>query len=125
MSAIKVLLLEDDRWQADLYESQLKHEGYRVLVVDSPHEAVLAIDDYSPDVVVADVLLKGNTVFPLIHEMASHEDVWSVPIILITTEASLLGQADLSQYGVVSVLDKATMGVDDIVASIRRVTHES
>ena len=124
MSVVKILLLEDDRWQADIYESQMKSEGYQVLVVDSPHDAALAIDEFLPDVVVADVLLKGNTIFPLLHELASYEDTWDLPIVLITTEAGLIKDLDLSQYGVVDILDKSLMDLGDIVVSIRRILHE-
>ena len=84
----------------------------------------MMMDDFSPSVVIADVLLKGNTVFPFLHELASYEDTWNVPVILITTEAEMISGTNLTQYGVVRVLDKSTMGVDDIITATRRVLNE-
>lgn len=124
MSAVKVLLLEDDQWQADVYLAQLRGEGYEVGFADSPHEAMSIIDEFTPDVVIADVLLKGNTIFPLLHELVSYEDTRDLPIVIMTTESDLLEGVNLRHYGVVEVIDKATMGVGDIVAATRRVLHE-
>ena len=121
----RVLLVEDDSWQSDVYRRQLERTGIVTATASSPQEALMALDGFTPDIIVADVLLEGNSIFSLLHEIATYEDTRSIPVVLMTTEASLLEGADLSGYGVVELIDKSTMGVDAIVLAVRRWLHES
>lgn len=121
----RVLLVEDDSWQSDVYRRQLERTGIVTVTASSPQEALMTLDGFTPDIIVADVLLEGNSIFSLLHEIATYEDTRSIPVVLMTTEASLLEGADLSGYGVVELIDKSTMGVDAIVLAVRRWLHES
>lgn len=121
----RVLLVEDDSWQSDVYRRQLERTGIVTATASSPQEALMTLDGFTPDIIVADVLLEGNSIFSLLHEIATYEDTRSIPVVLMTTEASLLEGADLSGYGVVELIDKSTMGVDAIVLAVRRWLHES
>jgi CheY-like chemotaxis protein len=74
-----------------------------------------------PDAVILDFLLTGQNALALLHELQSHSDLASIPVILCTNSASDIAADELVAYGVVAVLDKTTMYPDDIVAAIRKV----
>jgi DNA-binding response OmpR family regulator len=121
----KVLLIEDDHWLADSYRQILAANGFTCEVVDEAHLAMRAIDDSMPDVIVADVVLGDHTVVPLLHELQTYEDTRSVPIILCT--AINIGADDLTKqlhsYGVVAVLDKATLTPETLLNTVREHTN--
>lgn len=120
----KVLLVEDDRWLADLEASVLRKEGYIVEVVLHGFAAIEAIDIFMPDVIILDVLLGGATAFALLNELQSHQDTTSIPIVLCTNLAEQVSRASLEEYGVKRVIDKSTMHPSDLVAAVRAVVPE-
>ncbi len=121
MNQSKVLIVEDDKWLAQQQSLMLSRAGYLVTHVVGADEAIAAIDDLVPDVIVLDVLLPGTTAFSLMHELQSYGDTGAIPIILSTNLAADLSLDDLAPYGVRRLLDKTTMLPDDLLAAVRGV----
>lgn len=120
---IRVLLVEDDPWLAELESATLTNEGFVVQVVGHGYAAIDAINTDVPDVIVLDVLLAGATAFSLMNELQSYGDTAGVPIILCTNVAEQFDASKLSAYGVVRMLDKTTMHPDDLVVAVRAALH--
>ena len=118
---IRVLLVEDDPWLAELEADVLTQAGFEVTL--SPHapSAIAKIDVQQPDVIILDVLLTGSTAFALLHELQSYADTKEVPVILCTNMAESLKIDDLRLYGVRRIIDKSTMQLDDLPAAVRSV----
>lgn len=121
MKALHILFVEDDAWLAEHYVRLVAAEGWFGSVAPHALAAIEAIDARLPDVLVLDVLLAGPNAFTLLHEMHSHEDLASIPVVLCTNSADDIAREDLVAYGVHEVLDKATMRPDDLVAAIKRI----
>jgi DNA-binding response OmpR family regulator len=115
-----VLIVEDDVWLAEQFIRSLEMEGVDAAVVHDAFAALDAIDVRRPDAIILDVLLGGPNAFTLLHEMRSHSDLARLPVILCTNSAANLAKEDVAVYGVVKVLDKATMKPGDIAAAVRR-----
>jgi DNA-binding response OmpR family regulator len=115
----RVLVIEDDTWQAEMMAGQLVRGGY---VVDTAYDALAAfaiIDQQTPDIIVLDMMLPGPNGMTFLHELHSHADIAAIPVIVCTTKE--INVATLQPYGVVAVLDKATMQPDDVVFAVRKV----
>lgn len=104
---IKVLLIEDDRWLAASYMESL--EEFDVDTVIDGHAAIDMIDSNEYDVIIGDVMLERGLVFDVLHELQSYDDTAKIPIILCTSLAQRISLNDVKEYGVVAVLDKATL----------------
>lgn len=117
----QVLLVEDDRWLAELEQRVLEKAGYSVTHAEHGYAAIDLVDSVKPDCIVLDVLLGGSTAFALLNELQSYADTAAVPIILCTNLADQLRKEVLAQYGVRRVVDKSTMHPDDLVAAVRSV----
>lgn len=116
-----ILVVEDDVWLAEQHERVLVAAGYRVTVAHHALAAIAVLDAGPVDVMLLDVLLAGPNAFTLLHEIRSHEDLATLAVILCTNSAAEMASEDLQAYGVVRVLDKATMQPDDLVAAVRKV----
>lgn len=116
----RVLVVEDDSWQREHVARVLQKHGYET--AESAHvlEAIDHIDTFQPDVIVLDMMLPGSNGLVLLHELQSHSDLASIPIVVMTTRSDI-SIAELRPYGVKTVLDKTTMQLEDIVAAIRKV----
>jgi DNA-binding response OmpR family regulator len=116
-----VLVVEDDEWLAEQHVRTLEAAGIRAHYILDALAAMDELDVKRPDVLVLDVLLPGPNAFTLLHEVRSHNDLLSMPVVLCTNSADRLRQEDVMAYGVVWVLDKTTMYPNDLVAAVRRV----
>jgi CheY-like chemotaxis protein len=116
---IKVLVVEDDKWLAEHFVRVLNNAGYDAQFALNPVDAMDEIDDYKPDVLILDVLLTGNTVFAMLHELQSYEDTAKLPIVLCTNLAADLDIEKLRTYGVRRIVDKTKMQPEDLVAAVR------
>ena len=117
----RVLLVEDDRWLAELEQRVLEKAGFTVSHAEHGYAAIELVDSFKPEVIVLDVLLAGSTAFALLHELQSYTDTAQVPVILCTNLADQLSKEKLQEYGVKRVVDKSTMHPDDLVAAVRSV----
>ncbi len=118
-----ILLIEDDHWLADSYMRTLSRSGYSVVWAEGAEAAMRSVEEFTPDCIVADVMLEGHTIFSLLHELQSYDDTRHVPIIVcsnLTHES--LDQERLHHYGVVRVLDKGTLTPDSLDLAIKDVT---
>jgi CheY-like chemotaxis protein len=120
-----VLLIEDDQWLADSYQVMLRAQGVEVRQVSTGHEAMQLIEEELPAVVVADLLLGDHTSITLFHELQSYEDTRAIPIILCTTLAQTkFSDAQLRSYGIVEVLDKATLTPEQLTIAVAPYVEE-
>ncbi len=115
-----ILIVEDDEWTAERHLRTLTQAGFSTDAVAHAFAAIDAIDARLPDVIILDFLLTGQNALVLLHEMQSHADLALIPVILCTNSAVDLAQEELAAYGVVAVLDKATMYPDDVVVAVRK-----
>lgn len=114
-----VLIVEDDEWVSEGYQTSLNGAGFDTNVVTNGLEAIDSIDSSRPDVVVLDLFLPGPNGLALIHEIRSHEDLESIPVVMITNSAEQISDDELSVYGVSRLLDKSVMQPQDVVTAVR------
>ncbi len=115
-----ILIVEDDQWLAEQHIRTLEAAGFSARFSADTSEAMSLIDEIMPDALLLDVLLPGGNIFPLLHELRSHVDTSTLPIVLCTNSAEQLAKEDMTVYGVSAILDKATMRPEDIVAALKR-----
>lgn len=116
----RILLIEDDHWLADSYTRSLTGLGYEVALADSAETAMRSVEELMPDCIVADVMLEGHTVFALLYELQSYDDTRLIPVVVCSNLGSdALSLTRLHHYGVVAVLDKATLTPDSLDLAIK------
>ena len=86
--SVKVLLVEDDAWLAEVEAEMLQSAGFEVRYAPHAQSAIEQIDDRLPDVIVLDMLLTGTTAVALLNELQSHGDSRHIPVILCSNLAS-------------------------------------
>ncbi|MFW6158347.1 MAG: response regulator [Planctomycetota bacterium] len=82
----KILLVEDDKNQALLYEQELEAEGYEVEVADNGREACEMVESVDPDIVVMDISMPGMDGIEAMGRMLSKHN--KLPVILNTAYSS-------------------------------------
>lgn len=119
MSQPYTLLIDDDVWQCDIYQYALEGQGFASRAVQTLNDAIAMIDAEPPVAIIADMLLAGETIFTLLNELQSDAELSAIPIVIASNLAHQYQPSQLAAYGVVRILDKATLAPEDIVAAVR------
>lgn len=116
----KALIIEDDRWLGDSYDKILSKDGFNVLRAEDAATAMRLVEECLPDIIVADVMLEGHTVFALLHELQSYDDTQKIPVVLCSNlDTAILKKTKLEQYGIRQVLDKSLLKPDQFIETVR------
>lgn len=116
---MKILIIDDDKWFADVVAKTLHSLGWKTFIAHDGAKGIDAIDSFDPDAVLLDVMLPGPTAPALLNELQSHTDLADLPVVLCTSVNSSEFDLDsLKSYGVKSVLDKAHSEPSDIVKAL-------
>lgn len=100
---MKILVAEDEPITAAVLQKKLTDEGYEVLAVTDGREALKAIDTFSPDLIITDILMPLTSGLELIGIVKSRADK-KIPIIVL----SAMGQESI-------VLEAFEIGADDFL----------
>ncbi|MCB0338429.1 MAG: response regulator [Bdellovibrionales bacterium] len=86
MGKSRILVVEDEAAVSLDIEEALRHLGYEVTsVVDTGEEAVLAVEKDKPDLVLMDIILKGE--MDGIEAAAHIRDRYKIPVVYLTAHA--------------------------------------
>lgn len=104
MEKIKILVVEDEAPIQELLQFNLERKKYRVRVVDSGEEAITEAEQYTPSLILLDIMLPGADGLEVCKRLKSNPKTEHIPIIMLT---ALCEEAD-----VVAGLE---LGADDYV----------
>jgi DNA-binding response OmpR family regulator len=114
-----VLIVEDDPELRTLYRIALSLAGYAVAAVGDGVEALQRIDADPPDVVVLDMglpRLPGSDVW---QEIESHAETSTIPVVVVTGDASGLNTEDFA-----CVLQKP-VDLDALIWAVERCLRDA
>lgn len=120
----RILLIEDDHWLASSYQRLLEREGHKVTAVTSAEEAMQKIEKKPPQLIIADVMLEGHTVFSLLHELQSYDDTSLIPVVLCSNlESAVLEKAKFPYYGIRKIFNKTTVEPTQLVEVVQECSE--
>jgi len=65
----KVLVIEEDLFLANIYRAKLEQENFEVRIAHGGGQGLQAFDEFSPDIVLAEIVLAGTDGFSLLEEL--------------------------------------------------------
>ncbi len=82
-TAGKVLLADDSVTIQKIVDIVLSEKGYEVRSVNTGEDALLAMEGFGPDIVLADVHMPGMSGYQLTEHIRQHPATKSLPVILL------------------------------------------
>lgn len=80
----KILVIEPDKYAAELYVGALKTLGHKVELVNGAQKALDSLDKKLPDVIVLEIDLPNHNGLEFLYEFSSYYDWKHIPIIIHT-----------------------------------------
>jgi len=99
IDGISVLLVEDDADSRQVFTTVLELAGARVQAVGSVREALQALEDRRPDVLISDIGMPGEDGYALIRQVRGRAHGGDVPAIAVTGYVSSEDRARLQAAG--------------------------
>jgi PAS domain S-box-containing protein len=108
-SPIKVLLLEDNTFDAELVDLELRDAGLRfeIIKVDEKKEFKKLLEDYIPDIILADFKLPGWNALDALKFLK--EKSYDIPLILVTGTQTEQVAAESMKLGAVDYFIKDSL----------------
>lgn len=116
-----VFIIEDDPIMADCLALAVQKAGATPQIFPDAINAIDALDQNLPALILLDILLRGPDGFTLLNELASYPDTSAIPIIIVTSLD--LSQQTLSHYNIKQVFNKTTMVPQELVTAIQEHLH--
>ena len=83
----RIVLAEDEPQIARLIEFKLKKEGYDVTWRENGEEALKAIKEDKPDLILLDIMMPVMGGYEVLRRLKEDENLKSVPVIMLTARA--------------------------------------
>ncbi len=87
---IVVVLVEDDKFLANIYKTKFEMEGFTIYVAEDGEAGLAAVKKKKPDIVLLDILLPKLDGFTVLEQLKKNDSTKKIPVILLTN----LGQKD-------------------------------
>jgi two-component system response regulator MprA len=103
----KLLLVEDDRIIAGIYQRKFGAEGYQVTTVTDGEAALRSLEAAKPDLVILDIMLSKLNGIQVLKALRGTEELKDVPVIVFSNAYQPKIIDDAWQAGATMVLMKA------------------
>jgi two-component system response regulator AtoC len=115
----KVLLLDDDKFLADMYSMKFTQEGYEIAAFLSVNDAVAALKKgFDPEAVVFDIVMPEHDGFSFLQMLTSERLAPNAVRIALTNQSDDQERAKATQLGADRYIVKASMIPSEVVAAV-------
>ncbi len=116
----RLLVVEDDAFVQGLYENQLKAMGYEVRLAGDGEQALRAMQESPPDLVLLDLVLPRLSGYDVLTRMRDDPALAHVPVIMLSNKGE---PADIEKgmaLGATDYLAKTTTPPKQVIEKITR-----
>ena len=118
MAKKKILVAEDDSFQAELIKSQIEEAGFDVSVQSNGEEAVTAIEKEAPDLLVLDILMPREDGYYVLKYYK--EEGHTFPVIVFSNLAAEIEESKCKDFGIAEFITKSDLDVEELPNIIKK-----
>jgi two-component system sensor histidine kinase/response regulator len=118
MAAPKILVVDDQPINVQLLKRKLEREGMQVMTAYSGQEALDAVQQEKPELILLDVMMPDMDGIEVCQRLQASEDTRSIPIIFVTARSSKEGKIEGLGVGAVDYITKP-IDLDETLARVQ------
>lgn len=115
----KILLVEDDKSLATVYQDRLHLEGYDTLIVNNGEDALSKALEYKPDLVLLDVMMPKISGFDVLDILRNTKETADLKIVMLTALSQEKDKQLAEKLGANDYLVKTQVVMNDVVERIK------
>ena len=117
----KILIIEDDKFLAQLLAKKLSQENFQSLITPTGEEGLKRIEEESFDLVILDLLLPEMDGFEVLEKIKKNEKIKHIPVLILSN----LGQKEEIkrglELGATDYLVKANFTPNEIIEKVKTI----
>lgn len=122
--AASILVVEDEEALSALLDYNLRKEGFAVQVASDGDEAMLALDEGQPDLVLLDWMLPGLSGIEICRRIRARSELRDMPVIMLTARGEEADRIRGLDTGADDYLSKP-FSVPELVARVRALLRRA
>ena len=79
-----ILLVEDDSFVSDIYQTKISSEGFDMMVAENGLEAIKKLEEKIPDLILLDIVMPYMDGIETLRKIKANESWKKIPVILLT-----------------------------------------
>lgn len=117
--AKKILLVEDDKILAQMYQDKLAVNKFDVVASYTGSDALTKVRNFHPDLILLDIMLSiGMNGFDVLRELKLNQELKKIPVIVFTNLDSEKKTA--LSLGAVDYFVKSETSLDNLIKLIKK-----
>jgi two-component system alkaline phosphatase synthesis response regulator PhoP len=116
-----ILLADDEQFVLVAYKDGLEHAGYQVTLAHDGEEALVAMRNKRPDLVLLDIIMPKLNGFEVMQAVQADTTLAGIPIAVFTNLSQLSDEQEARNLGAVDFIVKADVSLNDLLARIERL----
>ena len=121
VKTIHVLIIEDDPDQVMLYTTKFSLEGISVVAVDSQDEAMRHLQERQFDLVLMDILLRGENGLEILEQIRQDKQLKTVPVAMFTNFDNRGARERAQKSGAVDFIVKSDVTPREVATKVRDI----
>jgi CheY-like chemotaxis protein len=117
----KVLVVEDDADSADLLAVALRKPGYEIECVPDGRQALFAISEQRPDVIILDIRMPVMDGVTFMQVLRSYLRWKTLPVVIVTAADNEAEVDRAAKFDVVRVFRKANYKLSDLIETVSKL----
>lgn len=122
---MKILLAEDDLFFQNFYSRKLTEQGIQVEVAGDGNEALQKLMTIKPDLVLLDLIMPNKDGFEVLTEVAKHESLKSIPIIIFSTLGQDSDVEKAKKLGARDYVNKTFFDFDNLLMKVKTTLEQN
>ena len=121
----KILLVEDDVFVSDVYQTKLKQEGFEVISAENGSEAMKKLETVVPDIILLDIIMPYMDGKEVLARLKESEKWKNIPVIILTNLSQRDDVEEILQKGADDYLIKSHFTPSEVVEKIKEVLDKT
>lgn len=120
----KILLVEDSKVVQQMYRSKLTLEQFTVLTADNGMEAIKALSQGVPDVILLDLMMPVMDGYKVLQVIKTDPKLSNIPVLVFSAKGQPEEVEKALNLGAAGYIVKATTRPNEVIEQIRKVISQ-
>lgn len=116
-----IVLADDEQFIAIAYKDGLERAGYHITVAHDGAEALEAVKNVKPDLVLLDLIMPKLNGFEVLKAIKADDSIKHIPVIILSNLSQPTDEAEARQTGALDFIVKADISLKDLSDRIAKV----
>ncbi len=117
--AKKILLIEDEKILAEMYQDKFSQEGFEVFLAFESREGLEIAKKEKPDLIILDILLPGEDGIVFLNWLRKDPEIASIPVVAFSNYDDPVAKNQAAELGVKDYLIKTNYTPQEIIERIK------